>query len=112
MITFKEMYVYNCKCFLYTYIYIALAILFEMALYSFFLATNLQCFQIMAEALLNYFNTDKPREESIDSEPLKDKEEITVINISLQQNNMITTETISNSTINIIGPSLNQSGKL
>ena len=45
----------------------------------------------MAEALLNCkFNTDKPKEESIDSEPLKDKEEVTVINISFQQNNMIT----------------------
>ena len=68
---------------------------------AFFLATNLQCFQIMAEG--------PSREESIDSEPLKDKEEITVINISLQQNIMITNDTISNSTIIITGLSL---GKL
>ena len=65
----------------------------------------------MAEALLNYkFNSDKPKEGSIDSEPLKDKEKLTVIQISFHQNNMINAETITDSKINITGPSINQSG--
>ena len=67
----------------------------------------------MDEASLSYIvNTDKPKEESIDSETLKNKQKEHFKQYTLQQGNVIITGDISNSTVNIIMPSFNQSGKL